>query len=397
MQQETIEQQKATNKTIKIIALLAILAGLVFSPAPLLPPHFLAEKIQALLHVQWNVAYMLATIGCQTIFYFSIGMLAAFAVQQQASWRKRLSQVFYVPLLVVLISLLIRSLKMGHFPIWINAIIPIAAILVGSWLGLGFLYRRSILSFTILLVVLGISFLALTTSATPELSKATAFKLQQLSMVYTSDTSGDVRFSLMMKKAFEQNANPGKESAVQHNRAALLALGIAIGHEHLANYVNLEEQHALLMKAAQLRESITLRDRNDWSRHFCLSAAIAVLENPLVSDAGGLLKEQMDGFTGGSGFSFADFAADRAGVRFAMAATHSEEDALAMQQFITGRYDVGYIFPVVSDLPEHMSITQFREKFGSTGSTAYRAQVAMIENRLDSCKALSPLLSEKKN
>ena len=40
-------------------------------------------------------------------------------------------------------------------------------------------------------------------------------------------------------------------------------------------------------------------------------AALAVLEHPLVSDAGGLMKEQLDALTHGSGFSFGDLAADR--------------------------------------------------------------------------------------
>jgi hypothetical protein len=56
-----------------------------------------------------------------------------------------------------------------------------------------------------------------------------------------------------------------------------------------------------------------------------------------ISDAGGLLKEELDALTHGSGFSFGDLAADRAGVRFAWA-TDSETAALAMQ----ARLQAGY-------------------------------------------------------
>ena len=74
-----------------------------------------------------------------------------------------------------------------------------------------------------------------------------------------------------------------------------------------------------------------MRGREDWARHYALSAALAVLEHPLVSDAAGLMKEELDALTHGSGFSFGDLAADRAGVRFADAATHSEVDEQAME------------------------------------------------------------------
>jgi hypothetical protein len=60
--------------------------------------------------------------------------------------------------------------------------------------------------------------------------------------------------------------------------------------------------------AVLLRKGTTLRGRTDWPRHFSLSAALAVLENSLVSDAGGLIKEQVDVLAKGSGFSFTDIA-----------------------------------------------------------------------------------------
>ena len=50
-----------------------------------------------------------------------------------------------------------------------------------------------------------------------------------------------------------------------------------------------------------------------------------------MSDAGSLMKEQLDTLTRGSGFSFGDLAANRAGVRFAFAATKSDSAARAMQ------------------------------------------------------------------
>ena len=45
----------------------------------------------------------------------------------------------------------------------------------------------------------------------------------------------------------------------------------------------------------------------------------------------GIGKEMMDATPGGSGFSFVDLAADRAGVLFASAATNSSDSARALQ------------------------------------------------------------------
>jgi hypothetical protein len=138
---------------------------------------------------------------------------------------------------------------------------------------------------------------------------------------------------------------------------------------------------------------MTLRGREDWPRHFCLSAALAVLEHPLVSDAGGLMKEQMDALSRGSGFSFGDLAADRAGVRFAEAATSSEDAARAVRARLVAGATVDDIFPPVADLPENLTVEQFRLKYEGVGSPRYRQALRDLETRLDSCVLLaSPIV-----
>jgi hypothetical protein len=146
-----------------------------------------------------------------------------------------------------------------------------------------------------------------------------------------------------------------------------------------------------LFRAALLREGTTLRERADWPRHFWVSAALAILENPFLSDAGGLMKEQLDALTNDSGFSFGDIAADRAGVRFANAATNSEEDATAMQDLLQKEFIVSDFFPPVAGLPENLTVSQFRSEYGAVGSQLYRQKIIEIESRLDNCVALSPL------
>jgi hypothetical protein len=141
--------------------------------------------------------------------------------------------------------------------------------------------------------------------------------------------------------------------------------------------------------AVALRQGTALRGREDWARHYTLSAALAVWQHPFISDAGGLIKEQLDALTHGSGFSFGDLAADRAGVKFAEAATRSETDA----QVIRGRLQKGFVendfFPRIEDLPENLTVEEFRSRYGGVGGPRYREQLEVIEQRLNQCAALA--------
>ena len=63
------------------------------------------------------------------------------------------------------------------------------------------------------------------------------------------------------------------------------------------------------------RVELTLNGRHDSAQHFVISAALAAWAGEPVAEAIGLYKE-LDDARRGSGFSFADLAADRAGTRF---------------------------------------------------------------------------------
>jgi hypothetical protein len=376
----------------RVVIAIVILFLLAFVPAPLLPPHHLAETIQSTLGISWKGAYLVAAVGLQAIFFTSVGILSAFIVRRSPTMRGRLLQLFIVPLIIIAIALIIRSVKAGHLPVWINAAIPMGACLVGVWLGLSFLYRRGIIMIFLVFIIAGVSFWVLAQGPTAELTSATANHLRRLVASSSTIPSGEARFGALMKIAFAPL--PGKSenvSAVQHNRAAILALGIAIGDEKLVRFVRLNRNSKLMREVSLLHKGTTLRSRVDWAKHFYVSASLAVLENSLVSDAGGLMKEQLDALSRGSGFSFGDFAADRAGVRFAAAATNSEDDAKAMQELLTNEFNIDNFLPPIADLPENLTIEQFRSEYGAVGSAIYREKINDIESRLDNCIALSPL------
>ena len=127
---------------------------------------------------------------------------------------------------------------------------------------------------------------------------------------------------------------------------------------------------------------LTLRGRRDFTQHFLTSAGLVVLGGNRFSDAIGLAKEVDDaGF--GSGFSFPDIAADRAGTRFAEMALHSTEYARRLQQRVAAGLRDAQLMPSVKGLPETMNRGEFERRFERVGSPAYERMMSQIEQRLD--------------
>jgi hypothetical protein len=202
-------------------------------------------------------------------------------------------------------------------------------------------------------------------------------------------TEGDARFKAFVSEAFQlarrrsQNGNAALE-----NRAAVLALGILLGHRHVEKFVGPVTNADLQSKAREVVGEVTLHHRRDWTRHFMVSAALAVLSADFISDAAGLLKEELDA-DGGSGFSFADLAADHAGTRFALAATRNDTAAQSMQEQLSKNFFVNELCPAVEDLPEGISDTKLQSEYGGVGGARYNQVLEEIERRLSECELIA--------
>jgi hypothetical protein len=377
--------------TTRALAAGVILLALVFVPAPLLPPHRFAQAVQSLLGLDWKPAYLVTALGMHLVFYGSLGVLATRVPDPAQSVRGRALQAAALPCIVVGVSLLIRSLKVGYLPVLTNAALPVIACVAGVGLGLALRYRGGRATIAIASVLVGTALWAWLAAPASELAHATHRRVQHLAAIGPGLPSGDARFAALVQAAFAPMAGEeGRPTAVDHNRAAILALGVTLGHERLARLVGFQPEATLLQEIAAMRAATTLSGRDDWARHYTLSAGLAVLQHPLASDAAGLMKEQLDALAQDSGFSFADLAADRAGVRFATAATQSDAAARAMQARLHRGFAVADFFPPAADLPENLTVAQFRAAYGGVGSARYRAVAAQIEARLDDCPALSP-------
>ena len=201
---------------------------------------------------------------------------------------------------------------------------------------------------------------------------------------------GEPRLGAAVEVAFARARERSATSPpVLENRAALLALGILLGHRRLEDFVGpvLDEQD--WRRAAPLART-TLRGRDDWTKHFFVSAALTVLSAQAPSDAIGTFKEELDA-GGGSGFSFGDLLADRAGTTFALLATRDDAAARTLQARLAAGFRVDDFFPEAADLPENIQAAELEARYGGVGGRLFRQYAAEVERRLWSCPAYRAL------
>lgn len=170
--------------------------------------------------------------------------------------------------------------------------------------------------------------------------------------------------------------------ALAENRAAILVVAFHVLGVSLKRIL---PEAANWPRAAP--QNITLDGRDDFAKHFMASAAIAAYADTMLSDAIGLYKEIEDSLHG-SGFSFNDIAADRAGTKFGEKAVISEASALQLQHRVVSGLKDADLMPLWSDLPEFMSAMEFKQRFGGIDTPAYQGMMQKIEQRVAALRVL---------
>ena len=127
--------------------------------------------------------------------------------------------------------------------------------------------------------------------------------------------------------------------------------------------------------------TMTLKRRDDFAKHFIVSAAIAANAGGSLSDAVGIYKEIADS-RGGSVFSFTDISADRAGTRFGELASGNSQSANKLQERLSAGLRESDLIPATEDLPEFISESEFKQRFGGIGAPPYKQMMAEIERRI---------------
>ena len=176
---------------------------------------------------------------------------------------------------------------------------------------------------------------------------------------------------------------PDDEDFVADNRALVISL---------SNYINGRRLTALIPEVANWptpkRVKVTAHGRHDLAQHFATSAALAVTGGTDISDAIGLYKE-IDDADGGSGFSFKDLAADRAGTTFGEVATASQASARTLREQLNRAIAPSELIPDLTGFEEKMSDAEFKARYGGIEDQRYLDVVAEIDHRIANSVILS--------
>lgn len=184
--------------------------------------------------------------------------------------------------------------------------------------------------------------------------------------------SGSVALPALLAPLFAQVTARG--GSPEEARSALTVLAFHLAGHSLA---------ALVPEAAQWprlpRRPVTLASRVDSAQHWAVSAFLAAAAGSPLTDAVGLWKELQDSRQG-SGFSFADLAADLAGTRVGEILVGPQGARLARR--LAGGVGESALLPRLDDLPEGLGQAAFQARFGAPGDPRYETLKREVENRV---------------
>ncbi|MFO7541226.1 MAG: hypothetical protein R6W97_00255 [Thiobacillus sp.] len=173
---------------------------------------------------------------------------------------------------------------------------------------------------------------------------------------------------------FAQAPTAGDDLAGE-NRAALTAMAAYLSGVSLPRLLKGDTRSIRRAPGVLL----SLYGRRDFAEHFIISSALAVNGGSRLANDIGLSKEEEDAKRG-SGFSFTDLAANRAGVKLGVRAT-GKQAARVRQQLAAARVDAD-LLPDFRDLPEFMAQAEFDRRFGPVNSPRYLRVINGIDARL---------------
>jgi hypothetical protein len=112
----------------------------------------------------------------------------------------------------------------------------------------------------------------------------------------------------------------------------------------------------------------TVHGRHDLAQHFAVSAALTAVLGEKKAESAGIIKELLDSGEGGSGFSFADLAADLAGIALARRVL-ARPAALAEAQ---KRFRVADFALPPTGLVEGLTLAEFEKRYGGTRDPRFK-------------------------
>ena len=361
-----------------------LLISLLPDPRPLGAPDWAVNMMRSLGGFSEPVARAVATIVLRASGIGVLGILLSLVL---LNFRVSIAAP---AVLIGTVVLAIGSMwiNYGYFPIIMQIQLAVVSSIVGALVGM--VLRRSKISLAVLIIFLGGLFAwGTSTGISNDLDQAA--RATGLHLLENADDipDADDGFKEILRRAFQFAAdNAGGTDAVEQNKAAILALGVILGEEHIASVAGREIDGGRRKEIAKLDRRISIQGRTDLSRHFWLSAAFTILSDQSRSMDVGITKELMDATAGGSGFSFVDLTADQTGTLFAKVATRDVQSARELQLKIRHGIEITDFFPDVTGLPEGIYRDEFQAEYGGLGGTETTKILKEIRRRLTRCPIL---------
>ena len=169
---------------------------------------------------------------------------------------------------------------------------------------------------------------------------------------------------------------------VLENTALLQVLSLYSINKGVKNFVNTDAQKQI---KSFVKKTLTLHGRSDLPQHFLVSTGLAVSAGSQLANFIGLAKE-VDAADGGSGFSFADLAADKAGVKMGELAIAGQNQALLFQDKMASIKMETDFMPSIDRLPEGIMKLEFKKKYTDLDSDSYAMVTHEINKRIRNCQ-----------
>lgn len=363
-------------------------------PRPLAAPEWAVSIVDSMTGFSEPAVRAIATVSLRAVGIVGLGILVSmfsssvFLSSGLLAFKPTRWAMPLALLAAPLLGVMSFWVNYGYFPLKFQFPFAVVSATLGALIGLA-IRRSRVAAVALVVLVIGLFTWATSTGISDEVDLAARAIGRNLLEHAAEIPKGDEGFAASIHAAFtfaEENSIPS--DAVMANKAAIVALGVILGDEQVARVAKRSIDPETMRKLVSLRGRMKLRGRNDLSRHFWVSATLAVLSDESRSLAVGIAKEKMDAAPGGSGFSFIDLAANRAGIQFAVLATRDMASAQRMQERIRQGLTSHDFLPEIADLPEGITSDQFQRIYGGLGGTETQRLAREIERRLATCAGL---------
>ncbi len=186
-------------------------------------------------------------------------------------------------------------------------------------------------------------------------------------------------------------------------RAYLVALGVALdGSNQLRSNPLVSWYLARLESDGERRHRLrvlgkpTMLGRDDWLQHFVVSAALTAQVGPAMAEQAGIMKELSDA-RGRSGFSFADLAADNAGICFARTLLDPGRDAGHALTAVVLNFEGKLHLPEMNDLEDGLPYADLVRKYGEPTDTGFQRACRDVRRRVENLPAFRTLSKEPRS